>query len=96
MPRPAPQQPPRVRPAQCHGCDILVHEGGFFHREGSSAYRRAFHTSMEDLADVARADRPKLLVLYHQPPGDNEAGLRYLRDHYGGRVVVANDLDVFP
>jgi ribonuclease Z len=87
--------PPSAIPVQCRRCDILVHEGGFFHREGTSAYRRAFHTSMEDLAAVARASHPKLLVLYHQPPGDNEVGLRYLREHYDGRVVVAKDLDVF-
>lgn len=87
--------PPSAIPAQCQGCDILIHEGGFFHRDSTTDYRRAFHTSMEDLVDIARASHPKLLVLYHQPRGDNEAGLQFIRAAYGGRVVVAKDLDVY-
>ncbi|HET7553931.1 MAG TPA: MBL fold metallo-hydrolase [Gemmatimonadaceae bacterium] len=87
--------PPTTIPEQCHGCDILIHEGGFFHRNGAGAYRLSFHTSMEDLVDVARAARPKLLVLYHRPPWGNEEGLNFIRSHYDGQVVVAKDLDVF-
>lgn len=52
---------------------------------------------MEALLAVAKAARPKLLMLYHQPPGPNEAGLRYLTAGYDGRVVVArvvNDIVV--
>ena len=88
--------PPSAIPAQCHGCDVLIHEGGSFHRDSTDAYRRAFHTSMEDMLDVVRAARPKLLVLYHQRPGDNEAGRRFIQNGYdAGRVVVAKDLDVY-
>jgi ribonuclease Z len=87
--------PPSAIPAQCHGCDILIHEGGFYHSDSASAYRQQFHTSMEELLDVARAARPKLLVLYHQPRGANEAGRRFIQAGFDGRVVVANDLDVF-
>lgn len=87
--------PPSAIPSQCHRCDILIHEGGFFHREGSTEYRRTFHTSLEDLLAVIREAQPKLLVLYHQPPGSNEAGLQFLRAGYDGRIVMANDLDVF-
>jgi ribonuclease Z len=87
--------PPSTIPEQCRGCDILIHEGGFFHRDGSTEYRRSFHTSMEDIVEVARAARPKLLVLYHLPPGDNAAGLQFIRAAYPGRVVVGKDLDVF-
>jgi ribonuclease Z len=86
--------PPSAIPAQCHGCDILIHEGAIFH-SGVNAYQSAFHTSMEELVDVAKASRPKLLVLYHQRPGPNTAGLEFIRSRYDGRVVVANDLDVF-
>lgn len=87
--------PPSAIPAQCHGCDVLIHEGGNFHRDSTDAYRRAFHTSMEDMLDVVRAARPKLLVLYHQRPGSNDAGLRFIQSGYDGRVVVAKDLDVY-
>lgn len=87
--------PPTAIPAQCRGCDILIHEGGFFHRDSVGEYRRSFHTSMEDLTAIARASRPNLLVLYHQPPWADESGVRYIRSHYDGRVVVAKDLDVF-
>jgi len=87
--------PPSTTVDQCHGCDILIHEGGFFHRDGATEYRRTFHTSMEDIVAVARATQPKLLVLYHLPPGDNAAGLQFIHAGYPGRVVVAKDLDVF-
>lgn len=86
--------PPSSIPDQCHGCDILIHEGGFFHRDSGSEYQRQFHTSMEDLVEVARLARPKLLVMTHQP-GNNESGLQFVREYYDGRVVVAHDLDVF-
>lgn len=87
--------PPSAIAAQCHGCDILIHEGGYYHSGTATAYRRQFHTSMEELLDVARAARPKLLVLYHQPRGNNEAGRQFIQAGFDGRVVVANDLDVF-
>ncbi|HEX5475855.1 MAG TPA: MBL fold metallo-hydrolase [Vicinamibacterales bacterium] len=77
---------------QCRGCDILVHEGGI--TGDTSAYYRAFHTTAEDLATIARQAHPKLLILYHQRDG-NEAGLRVIRSRYGGAVVVAHDLQVF-
>lgn len=77
---------------QCNGCDILVHEGGI--TGDNSAYFRASHTSAEELARVAAAAKPKLLVLYHQRNA-NEAGLRVIRSGFQGPVVVANDLQVF-
>ena len=65
-----------------------------FHSD-ESAYQDQFHTTMEELVDVAKASRPKLLVLYHQRPGPNAAGLEFIKARYDGRVVAANDLDVF-
>jgi ribonuclease Z len=87
---------PSVIPDQCHSCDILIHEGGMWHRDAATAYQRDFHTSMEDLLAIAQQARPKLLVLYHQRPGPNEAGLQFIKAGYDGRVVVAKDLDIFP
>lgn len=88
--------PPSAIPAQCKQCDILIHEGGIFHRATESEYQRQLHTSMEDLLDIAKVSRPKLLVLYHQRPGPNEEALKLLAAGYHGRVVVAKDLDLFP
>lgn len=76
---------------QCHGCDILVHEGG---RIDESLYFRTFHTTAEELGRLAAEARPKLLVLYHQRDA-NEDGLRVIRSIYPGKVVVAHDLQVF-
>lgn len=87
--------PPSSIPAQCDRCDVLIHEGGYYHTADASPYRRQFHTSMEELLDIVRTARPKLLVLYHQPRGNNEAGQHFIQAGFGGRVVVAKDLDVF-
>jgi ribonuclease BN (tRNA processing enzyme) len=87
--------PPSAIPAQCHRCDILIHEGGFSRNSGSE-YTRAFHTSGEDLIEIARASQPKLLVLYHQSPRGGDAALQLVKSGYSGRVVLAKDLDVFP
>jgi ribonuclease Z len=76
---------------QCNGCDMLVHEGGRVTiGQGSS------HTSASELAKVAEAAKPKLLILYHQSAAnDNAEGLRVIRSQYQGDVVVARDLQVF-
>lgn len=82
---------------QCHGCDILVHEDGRPENARSSdlvQYGQKFHTNAEELAQIANLAKPKLLVLYHQQDA-NEDGLRIIRALYTGRVVVANDLDIF-
>lgn len=82
---------------QCHGCDLLLHEGGFRLAANASDYFRRFHTTVEELARIARATRPTLLVLYHQPPDSPDAEHSYmvLQSLYPGPFVVARDLDVF-
>lgn len=81
----------------CKGCDLLFHEGGFITDEEAGSYFRAFHTTADELAALARVASPKLLVLYHQRPASavTERGYRRLRSLYPGAFVVANDLDVF-
>jgi ribonuclease BN (tRNA processing enzyme) len=97
----------------CSGCDLLIHE---VYTEGSTSkvpeewqkYRRAYHTSSVELAELATKARPKLLVLYHRAnPGCDQAGahcgnagseqelLDEVHQHYSGRVVAAHDLDIF-
>jgi ribonuclease BN (tRNA processing enzyme) len=89
--------PPSEIPDQCRGCDILLHEGGFRLAADASPYYRRFHTTTEDLARIAAAARPKLLVLYHQPPAGPvpDRGYAALRALYAGPFVVARDLDLF-
>ncbi|HET7110497.1 MAG TPA: MBL fold metallo-hydrolase [Gemmatimonadales bacterium] len=86
--------PPSAIPEQCQHCDILVHEGGL---PGAKAtpYYHEFHSIAEEIARVANAAQPRLLVLTHQRPGVNQAGLDIIRARYDGRVVIAGDLDVF-
>lgn len=87
--------PPSAIPDQCHGCDILVHEGGRPAAQ-ASPYYLAFHSTAEEVADVANRARPRLLVLYHQRPDGNARGLEIIRAAYAGKVVLAHDLDVYP
>ncbi|HEV8448879.1 MAG TPA: MBL fold metallo-hydrolase [Gemmatimonadaceae bacterium] len=86
----------------CNGCDVLVHEVYSAERFRTRTpdwqrYHAAYHTSTDQLADIATRARPKLLVLYHQLYwGDDDAGLiRQVRAKYRGNVVSAQDLGVY-
>jgi len=89
--------PPSTVAEQCAGCDILVHEGGTVLEANATDYFKRFHTTVEALAAIATAARPKLLVLYHQRPDSPAAERAYarLRQLYPGAFVVARDLDVY-
>lgn len=89
--------PPSTIADQCQGCDVLLHEGGSVLAADATDYFRQFHTTVEALGEIARAARPKLLVLYHQRPYSLPAERAYskLRELYPGAFVVARDLDVF-
>lgn len=88
----------------CRGCDVLIHEvistSTLSGRPPEwQRYHAAFHTQTKDLARIANAAKPKLLVLYHQlyGTGGTDADLlRELREAgYAGEVVSAQDLDMF-
>jgi len=86
----------------CSGCDILVHEvystTGFARRPPEwQRYHSSFHTSSKELAEIATKARPKLLVLYHQLlwGATKEQLLEEIGKGYQGKVVFANDLDVY-
>ncbi len=56
---------------KCAGCDILLHEVEYTAGVGVrlpkwQKYHREVHTFSEDLAQIARQARPKLLVTYHR------------------------------
>jgi ribonuclease BN (tRNA processing enzyme) len=83
-------------------CDVLVHE--VYSRAGLAQrppewqrYHTRYHTSSQELAEMATKVQPKLLILYHQLLwGTSEEDLlKELQQGYPGRVVSGRDLDVF-
>lgn len=100
-----------TRPAQsvvdaCNGCDILIHEvyseapgkpGAPVEPAPGDQYFRSFHTSAEELGEIAAKARPKVLVITHYVPlgnSDQTEMLEGIRKKFNGPVVVANDLEV--
>src|SRR5262249_45290019 len=92
----------------CGGCDVLIHEAyplSTFHTASPAwqEFRRTHHTSTKELADIANAVKPGLLVIHHRSKAgggplsaDTEDGLlAEIRDSYKGRVVGGHDLDIF-
>ncbi len=86
----------------CNGCDVLIHEvystAGFARRTPDwQKYHSNFHTSSQELAELAAKARPGLLVLYHQLfwGTAEEDLLKEVTRVYKGKVVSAHDLDVF-
>ncbi len=86
----------------CHGCDVLLHE--VYNPQGEELktphwkeYFHEFHTSPQELGDIATRAHPKLLVLYHlsleKLPEEDLAD--QMRKYYAGKVVIAHDLDIF-
>jgi len=100
----------------CNGCDILLHEAQtmkFVNRPmrpnaqgyDIKAYVAKYHTTTEQLAELASRARPKLLVLYHNPislrpdrrpmASTPENLLEEISRTYKGKVVVGRDLDIY-
>lgn len=87
--------------AHCQPCDVLIHET---HSPSTivptvpdwPAYRAKYHTSTEELAEIANRTKPGLLILYHlsgRTPDDQL--LREVQKTYHGKVVVSHDLEVY-
>jgi ribonuclease BN (tRNA processing enzyme) len=97
----------------CNGCDILIHEVNTLTAVAArppsfQAFAARYHTSTEQLAELASKAKPGLLVLYHasivvrpgvQPnfPANSsvEELLKEMQSRYAAKVVVARDLDVY-
>lgn len=86
----------------CHGCDVLLHEvynprGEELKTEHWKKYFSDFHTSPDELGDVARRAHPKLLVLYHlsMEKLPEEDLVEQVRKAYAGKMVVGRDLDIY-
>ena len=98
----------------CQGCDVLIAEAytqASFDLTSAhwQKYRRAYHTSTRELADMATRAKVGLLVLTHRgnagcdqsqavgclDAGSEEQMLKETKQYYNGNVVAAHDLDVF-
>lgn len=86
----------------CHGCDVLVHEVYSLAALATwppdwQRYHRDAHTSGPELGASATRAAPKLLVLFHGLLGGQtpEQVMGEVRGRFAGRVVYANDLDVY-
>ncbi len=91
----------------CRGCDVLIHEvhtpawlaarpeaggapPGTFRR-----FSEKFHTTTEQLADVARQAKPRLLILYHYNSLSDDELQSDMMSRYQGHFVIGRDLDVY-
>ena len=88
--------------AACNGCDVLLHElynpkGEQLREPHWKAYFKSFHTTPEELGEIATRARPRLLVLYHQVfhKLSEEDLVEQVRQHYSGKFVSARDLGVY-
>lgn len=87
---------------QAKGADILIHEVISGDRLSTQSefwqlYHGSSHTTASELAQVAKAARPGLLVLYHILflGGTAEEIVAEVKRGYDGEVVMASDLDIF-
>ncbi|HXA63750.1 MAG TPA: MBL fold metallo-hydrolase [Bryobacteraceae bacterium] len=87
----------------CRRCDILIHE---VYPMGSRAtmpdwpkYRAQYHTSTQELAQIASQSQPGLLIVYHRTGGltnfSDEQYLKEIGQGYSGKVVIGHDLEVY-
>ena len=84
------------------GADILIHEVYLEETYDKKSqfwqnYHAKNHTSTFELAEIASEAQPKLLVLYHMLlwGGTAEDLVSEISASYKGRVVAAQDLDIF-
>jgi ribonuclease BN (tRNA processing enzyme) len=94
----------------CRGCDLLIHEVNTLESLAKrdarfQAFAAKYHTSTEQLAELAAKAKPKLLVLYHHsiairpsvtPTSSTpDELLREISARYSGQFVIGRDLDVY-
>src|SRR2546426_7177673 len=93
----------------CHGCDVLIHEGGLSlevlarRPPEFQSFASKYHTTTAQLAELASQAKPRLLIIYHvnsrssATPQASTIGqiLSEVSSRYSGTVVVGRDLDVY-
>jgi ribonuclease BN (tRNA processing enzyme) len=63
--------------------------------ERSGAFSEKFHTTTEQLGELARRAKPRLLILYHYNSLSPEELQSDMMKHYAGQFVIGRDLDVY-
>src|SRR5216684_1326639 len=94
--------------SHCQPCDVLIHEAYSPSSTVPSmpdwkAYRSKYHTSTEQLGEIASRTKPGLLIVYHvsgrgSGPGGRTPDKQLLQEihqKYQGKVIIGQDLDVF-
>lgn len=91
--------PSQILIRHAKGADVLVHEAYLpehFDRVDTpevAARLKRYHTSAEEVGQVAQQAQVKMLVLTHLIPGNAEtAFLERAGKHFKGKIVVARDL----
>ena len=82
----------------CRGCDVLIHEAQPFlatRSEEGQRFAAKYHTTVTQLADLAREAKPRLLLLYHQGSVATGGVFAEMSARYSGLFAVAEDLDVY-
>jgi ribonuclease BN (tRNA processing enzyme) len=91
----------------CRGCDVLIHEvhtGAWLaaRPEAGGAppgtFRRfseKYHTTTEQLGELAERAKPRLLILYHYNSLTPDELQSDMMKHYSGQFVIGRDLDVY-
>ncbi len=98
----------------CHGCDYLISEAYTLASYNLVSphwqqYRRAYHVSTRELADIATRAKPRLLILTHRgnagcdqshaegclESGSEKQMLKEIKQYYSGKATAAHDLDVY-
>jgi len=84
----------------CQGCDVLIHEGQSpawlaGRPDTFQKFAAKYHTTTPQLAQLAQAAKPRLLIVYHYSSVQPEDILGEMLRLYPGHVVVGRDLDVY-
>jgi ribonuclease Z len=84
----------------CQGCDVLIHEGQSpawlaTRPDTFQKFAAKYHTTTPQLAELAQAAKPRLLIVYHYSSVLPEEILSEMLRLYPGHVVVGRDLDVY-
>jgi len=58
-------------------------------------FAEKYHTSTQQLADLAKQAKPRLLILYHYNGLTDQELFSDMASRYSGQFVIGRDLDVY-
>jgi ribonuclease BN (tRNA processing enzyme) len=84
----------------CRGCDVLIHEAHSpawlaTRPETFQRFAAMYHTTTPELAKLALAAKPRLLILYHYASLSPQEMFDDMLSRYPGHFVIGRDLDVY-